>query len=262
MFTPEKYVQQMLDMLDKSVWANTNTVFFEPTCGHGNFVSAIVERRLKAFLKKAKRQKMKNPHFYAVANTLNNLWAIDIDPQNIEFCRQRVFDIIFHFLREYTSFPIYEKKQLFREFLAHVLCCLEWQIQENEALSCLEPDPIKAKAVADKTIVSQKWFKKNGHQPINFKNTWCHYFHTCQTNNTTPIQYIRGLKILDSIIKSDSQNLSFPRSLSFPRARSASRESLQSLAHSHDQRRKLKSTLSPSTRRSFPRARSASRESL
>ena len=70
-------------MLDKSVWTDTNTVFFEQTCGHGNFVSAIVKRRLKAFLKQAKRQKHDKPHFYAVANTLNNLWAIDIDSNQI-----------------------------------------------------------------------------------------------------------------------------------------------------------------------------------
>ena len=53
-FTPKKYVNQMLDMLDKSVWADTNVVFFEPTCGHGNFVEAIVKKRLNAFLQKQK----------------------------------------------------------------------------------------------------------------------------------------------------------------------------------------------------------------
>ena len=31
-FTPEKYVNQMLDMLDKSVWTDANTIFYEPTC--------------------------------------------------------------------------------------------------------------------------------------------------------------------------------------------------------------------------------------
>ena len=44
-FTPEKYVYQMLDMLDKSVWSSDNVIFFEPTCGHGNFVVAIVQKR-------------------------------------------------------------------------------------------------------------------------------------------------------------------------------------------------------------------------
>ena len=207
-FTPKKYVQQMLDMLDRSVWADTRVMFFEPTCGHGNFVSAIVERRLQALFKKAKRQKTAKAHFYAVANTLNNLWAIDIDPHNIKLCRQRVFDLVYLFLQEQTN-------DFEREFLAHVLCCLEWQIQENEALSCLTADPVKAKKSADKTIVSRKWFKQNGHHPIDFKNTWCHHFKTCKANNTIPIQYVKSLKILDSIITSASQNWSFPRDMSF-----------------------------------------------
>ena len=146
-FTPDKYVQQMLDMLDKSVWADTKTVFFEPTCGHGNFVSAVAERRLRAFLKKARRQKIKKPHFYAVANTLNNLWAIDIDSKNVEFCRDRIRMLIINFLSEHESnfSKSFLKKN--KDFLTHVLCCIEWQIHENEALSCLEEDSFKADRV-------------------------------------------------------------------------------------------------------------------
>ena len=108
-FTPEKYVNQMLNMLDKSVWTDINTVFFEPTCGHGNFVETVVERRLDALLKKARKQKIKKPHFHAAANTLNNLWATDIDPKNIEFCRNRIRSLIFNFLLKH------EKNVLFSE---------------------------------------------------------------------------------------------------------------------------------------------------
>ena len=32
-FTYEKYVNQMLDMLDKSVWTDINIFFYEPICG-------------------------------------------------------------------------------------------------------------------------------------------------------------------------------------------------------------------------------------
>ena len=53
-FTPEKYVFQMLDMLDRYVWSDIDTVFFEPTCGHGNFVVAIAQRRLKKAVQKGK----------------------------------------------------------------------------------------------------------------------------------------------------------------------------------------------------------------
>ena len=95
-FTPDKYVHEMLDMLDSAVWSDTNTVFFEPTCGHGNFVISIIERRLKAFLEKGKKEK--KPKLYALANTLNNLWAIDVDAQNIELCRKRVWELAVNFL--------------------------------------------------------------------------------------------------------------------------------------------------------------------
>ena len=171
-FTPEKYVQQMLDMLDKSVWTSTDTVFFEPTCGHGNFVEAIVRRRLSALLNKAKRQKIKDPQLYAVANTLNTLWAIDIDPENIKFCQDRVQALVFQFLwsnelhcstEAATSLKSFIKKH--KDFLVQALCCIEWQIQENEALSCLESDPQKAALAAEKTAVSRQWIKKNRHRP-------------------------------------------------------------------------------------------------
>ncbi len=215
-FTPEKYVNQMLDMLDKSIWTDTNVVFFEPTCGHGNFVEAIVERRLNAFFKKAKRQKIKNPHFYTVANTLNNLWAIDIDSHNIKFCRNRVWSLIFNFLWEYEKNILSSESFIKnnRVFLAHILCCIEWQIHENEALSCLETDAFKAKEAANKTAVSRKWFKKNKHHPINFKMNWCQYFKNCKKKNVIPIEYTKNFRVINSLIdkrkKETTENFSIP----------------------------------------------------
>ena len=197
-FTPGEYVQKMLDMLDKSVWADTGTVFFEPTCGHGNFVLALVERRLNAFLKKARKQKMKQPHFYAVANTLNNLWAIDIDLSNIELCRHRVRSLVFNFLLKHKnthcSSKIFIKKN--KVFLTHVLCCIEWQIHTNEALSCLQVDLTKAFQAADKTTVSRQWLKKNKHRPINFNMPWCEYFKCMKQEGIIPLEYTKNHKSL------------------------------------------------------------------
>ena len=223
-FTPDKYVQKMLDMLDKSVWADAKIVFFEPTCGHGNFVLAIVERRLKVFLKKAKRKKITQPHFFAVANALNTLWAIDIDSKNIDLCQERVCKIIFDFLlkneqQESVLLQSFIKKN--RTFLTHVLCCIEWQIQENEVLSCLEESYTKAEKSASKTIVSQKWFKKNKHKPINFNMSWCEYFKCMQSDNVIPIEYTQNYKMLGEFLnnhqiqKSNFKKLYFLNDYSF-----------------------------------------------
>ncbi len=207
-FTPEKYAQEMLDMLDKSVWGNVNTVFFEPTCGHGNFVIAIIQRQLKAFFKKASKSKVRKSHFYSVANTLNNLWAIDVDRKNIDFCRSRVWSIVFNFLLDNekrglrTSIFIDKNK----DFLAHILSCIKYQIHENEALSCLEDDPIKAKEASNKTNVSRKWFKKNKHRPIDFKLSWCEYFKNLKKSKPIPIEYKRSMKFIDSFEKNIKNN--------------------------------------------------------
>ena len=209
-WTPKKHVRQMLDMLDKSVWTDTNIVFFEPTCGHGNFVEAIVQRRLNAFLNRAKRQKIKRPHFYSVANTLTALWAIDIDPENIKSCRNRVWSSVFKFLwsnerhrplKTSLSLKSFIKKH--KDFLAQVLCCIEWQIQENEALSCLESDPQKAVLAAEKTTVSRQWIKKNGHHPIDFNKTWLWRFETFKRKKIVPLEYKRNSKKLDSLLKDE-----------------------------------------------------------
>ncbi|MCY4321699.1 MAG: hypothetical protein OXC37_04785 [Bdellovibrionaceae bacterium] len=204
-FTPEKYVNQMLDMLDKSVWTDTNTVFYEPTCGHGNFVEAIVKRRLKAFFKQAKRQKIEEAHFYAVANTLNNLWAIDIDSKNISLCRERVKAFIFGFLTENDKINPFTREN--KDFLTHVLCCIDWQIHENEALSCLEKDSVKAKKLADKTAISREWLKKNKHKPINFEMNWCQYFKSCKKENIVPSEYTNKFRLVSSLIDDKKKNL-------------------------------------------------------
>ena len=205
-FTPEKYVNQMLDMLDKSVWTDTNTVFYEPTCGHGNFVEVVVKRRLDAFLKQANKQKIEKAHFYAVANTLNNLWAIDIDSKNISLCRERVQKLVFDFLSENSdnSNPFLIKN---RNFLTHVLCCIDWQIHENEALSCLEKDSVKAKKLADKTAISREWLKKNKHKPINFEMNWCQYFKSYKKENTVPSEYMNKLGLVSSLIDDKKKSL-------------------------------------------------------
>ena len=206
-FTPKKHVRQMLDMLDKSVWANPNIVFFEPTCGHGNFVVVVADRRLNALMKKAKQKKIKRPHFYSAANTLNTLWAIDIDLDNIKICRNRVWSLVFKFLwkHEKTVVSIRDFIKKHKDFLTQALCCIEWQIQENEALSCLETDPKKAQLAAGKTIVSRKWIKEKGHRPIDFKNTWLMRFEAFKKDKIIPLEYKRNFKNLDSLSQDKKQ---------------------------------------------------------
>ena len=48
-FTPASTVQEMLDLLPASVWApHPSPTFLEPACGDGNFLVAILSRKLEA----------------------------------------------------------------------------------------------------------------------------------------------------------------------------------------------------------------------
>ena len=208
-FTPEEYVNEMLDILDEKIWSDNNVVFFESAgCGHGNFVIAIVQKRLKSFLKQGKRAGIQSPHFYSVANTLNNLWAIDIDSKNISLCRGRVWDIVFNFLIDNEKEKIDPSRFIYKNkgFFAHIFCCIKWHIHKNEALSCLEEDSIKAKNLSNKISTSEAWIKGNKHNPVNFKMPWSEYYRKMERDNSTPLEYIKAMRFLRSF-KNKSQKI-------------------------------------------------------
>lgn len=202
-FTPESYVEDMLDLLAKDkkcIWSDENISFFEPCCGHGNIVISIYQRRLKGFYKKALSQGNKEAAFYAVANALNTLWAIDIDSKNIENCRSRVLFATLEFLKEKTN-----KKDTFsllesdKDFFAHILCAIKWHIEENETLSALST-PDKAKTAAMLTKAGSKWFALNGHNELDFKLTWVAFFESCEASSSIPLEYEKSIRLLETVV--------------------------------------------------------------
>ena len=205
-FTPETYVEEMLDLLAKdkrNFWSDEDIVFFEPCCGHGNIVLPIYRRRLEAIYKKAIAQgfgKTKEAPLYAVANALNTLWAIDIDEKNVENTRSRVLHESIEFLKQKLN--INNNQTLIsknKEFFSHVLSALRWHIDENETLSALSTDK-DAKASANMTKAGSKWFSQNGHNEIDFDLTWVSFFESCESSKTVPLEYERSVKFIDSFV--------------------------------------------------------------
>jgi hypothetical protein len=203
-FTPESYVDDMLDLLAKDkrgLWSDEETTFFEPCAGHGNIVLPIYRRRLEGIYKKAISRGSKNSEatFYAVANALNTLWAIDIDPKNVENCRSRVLSATLDFIK--TKLEIKSDAVLFsrkRDFFAHVLSAIKWHIDENETLSALSKSD-NAKACANLTKSGAKWFSKNGHQPLDFDLSWVSFYESCETSKTIPLEYERSIRFIDAV---------------------------------------------------------------
>ncbi|MBL7663837.1 MAG: hypothetical protein JNM93_01795 [Bacteriovoracaceae bacterium] len=203
-FTPESYVEEMLDLLakdKKNFWSDEDIVFFEPCCGHGNIVLPIYKRRLEAIYKKAITQgfgKSKEAPLYAVANAINTLWAIDIDSENIENTRSRVLHESITFLMNKLNFN--NKVSLIskhKEFFAHVMSALKWHIYENETLSALSTDK-DAKANACLTKSGSKWLSKNGHHELDFDLTWVTFYESCERSKTVPLEHERSVKFIQA----------------------------------------------------------------
>ena len=85
-FTPEHIVHSMhnLDIM-KDNWGDHTMIYLEPTCGHGNFVEAAVQKKLDAGL--------------TAYQAVNTVFGMDIMEDNIEDCQRRVF----HLVRPYAK---------------------------------------------------------------------------------------------------------------------------------------------------------------
>ena len=88
-FTPAATVEDMLDMLPASMWAiHPSPTFLEPACGDGNFLIAILTRKLAAIAKAYGRGRLPAGEsedaalFHALAS-LASIYAVDISVENI-----------------------------------------------------------------------------------------------------------------------------------------------------------------------------------
>lgn len=88
-FTPANTVKDMLDMLPATMWAiHPSPTFLEPACGDGNFLIAILERKLDAVAKAHHQNELPaGPTTEAVLfhalEALAAIYAVDISTENI-----------------------------------------------------------------------------------------------------------------------------------------------------------------------------------
>jgi hypothetical protein len=77
-FTPDFLVERMLKMTPENVWDDPNKTFLEPSCGNGNFIIAIIRKKIR--------------HGSTIEQAIQTTFGVDILEDNIQECRQRVFD--------------------------------------------------------------------------------------------------------------------------------------------------------------------------
>lgn len=81
-FTAEREVKAMCDLMPDDVWQNIDSTFLEPACGNGNFLAEILKRKLN--LCENVEQGLR---------ALKSVYGIDIQQDNVEESKQRLFDM-------------------------------------------------------------------------------------------------------------------------------------------------------------------------
>lgn len=96
-FTAEREVNAMCDLVANEC-LRPDSRFLEPACGDGNFLSAILKRKLAELRRKYKKSPRDYEKLSIVA--IGSLYGVDIMNDNVEACRQRLFSI---WDEEYTA---------------------------------------------------------------------------------------------------------------------------------------------------------------
>lgn len=99
-FTAEKEVKVMCDLVPQEQWTIEST-FLEPSCGNGNFLVEILERKFK-LCKTA----------YDGLKALASVVGIDIQADNVEECRTRLYGIYCKQFSQSSEFCKHIAKQI------------------------------------------------------------------------------------------------------------------------------------------------------
>lgn len=83
-FTPAAVVQNMLDLLPEPAWqVHPAMTFLEPACGDGNFLVAILDRKLDAVTRHATTPDGKGRWVLHALEALASIYAVDISADNV-----------------------------------------------------------------------------------------------------------------------------------------------------------------------------------
>jgi len=94
-FTPSWVVEKMLSLVqDES--DRIDSRFLEPACGSGNFLKAVLARKLKSVDARYGRNKFERQHFALFA--LMCVYGIELLQDNLEECREGLLDYFTKFL--------------------------------------------------------------------------------------------------------------------------------------------------------------------
>jgi len=146
-YTGKREVNAMLDLV-KQETERIESRFLEPACGKGNFLTEILQRKLRVVESRHGRSQLDYERNAVLA--ISSIYGIDILEDNVHECRQRLFDIFEH---EYARIFKETAKDECKKAIQYIL---DRNIIHGDALSL--------KTVGDnpRPIVFSEWSLVNG----------------------------------------------------------------------------------------------------
>ena len=114
-YTHDREVIAMLDLVQQET-QRIDSRFLEPACGNGNFLIEILDRKLKVVADRYKRSQSEYERYSFLA--VSSLYGIDILQDNIETCRNRLFQRLDE---QYSNLFQKKNKETFRAVIRFVL---------------------------------------------------------------------------------------------------------------------------------------------
>lgn len=127
-FTAEREVKAMCDLIPAEIWDNIESTFLEPCVGTGNFVAEILARKFE----RCKDEK-------AGLKALASIVGLDIQADNCEETRKRLYDMYCAKFANCNSFC----RAMAERILQNNIRCCDSLAQMQEWIDKMENKPIQ-----------------------------------------------------------------------------------------------------------------------
>lgn len=151
-FTPSWMVQKMLDTPGiKEATEDIYKTFLEPSAGDGNFLEAILERKLSAVTNNYDKRNWKTKSLFA----LSSIYGIEFLEDNLEVARSRMFLYYLDWYEDSFGERLSSKIDIYKS--AHYL--IKKNIVRGNTLTKRHPD-------SNELIMFSEWKRVKGHPSL------------------------------------------------------------------------------------------------
>ena len=149
-YTNPREVNAMLDLVRHEA-ERIDSRFLEPACGTGNFLVEILRIKLLVVADRYSKSQLEYERHAVIA--VGSIYGIDLLPDNIQACQERLFDIFFN-----SYFSLYKDK-VKPECESSIKFILSRNILHGDALTL---ETLATESLPSKPIVFSEWSLASG----------------------------------------------------------------------------------------------------